>query len=351
MPPRHSRPLDHAAVARMLVAWYRGNRRDLPWRRTRDPYGIWLAEMMLQQTTVRAVIPYYGRFMTRFPDLPTLARARLSSVLTAWSGLGYYRRARHLHEAARRILREHAGRFPRRLEELLLLPGIGRYTAGAILSIAFDQPRAILDGNVERVLSRLLCLRGDPRTSVNNRRLWEEAGRLVNASDAPGDLNQGLMELGATVCTPSTPDCADCPVTGACRARAERAQAEIPPARRRRAPEPVTMQIAMVERRGRILMQRRSGTGTMEGLWELPVIGSTGPAAPVDGLTPLKLRRLNLLTEVKHTITYRRIAVEVYRARLLSEPRGESYRWVAAGGVGDLPTSSLVGKVLRNLGD
>jgi len=189
-----------------LLAWYRRHRRDLPWRRRPGPYRVWISEVMLQQTTVQAVLPYYARFMSAFPTLAALAGARLSDVLAAWSGLGYYRRARHLHAAALQIVRRHGGRFPRRLEEALALPGVGRYTAGAVLSIAYGERLPVVDGNVARVLSRLFLLRG-PRTAASGRELWARADDLVNATDSPGDLNQALMELGATLCTPRSPSC------------------------------------------------------------------------------------------------------------------------------------------------
>src|SRR5580704_15833345 len=195
-------PLFH----RRLLAWYRRNKRDLDWRRTRDPYCIWVSEIMLQQTRVAAVIPYYRRFLARFPTVASLARAPLDDVLHHWAGLGYYSRARNLHLAAKQIVGRHGGEFPRKLEDALALPGVGRYTAAAVLSIAYDQPLAVLDGNVARVLARWGAIRGDLR-QANRWAQLAAVSQQVLAASAPSDWNQAMMELGATVCTPTAPRC------------------------------------------------------------------------------------------------------------------------------------------------
>ena len=321
-----------------LIAWYRRNRRDLPWRRTRDPYRIWISEVMLQQTTVRAVVPYYRRFLRRFPTLRALARSSPQEVLAAWSGLGYYRRARHLHAAARLVVERHRGRFPGRLEEALALPGIGRYTAGAILSIAFGQREPVLDGNVARVLARVALVRGDPRSARAGRRLWSLARELVEAASSPGDLNQALMELGATVCTPSSPDCPACPVARRCAARSAGLQEKVPPPRRQRPPVTVRTAVAVVARGGRYLMRRRGRTGLLDGLWEFP------PLIPEAGGS-LRLRPGGRIATVRHAITHRRLLVDVHRAELLAEPRGRDYRWVGPRRLRSIPASSLAVKV------
>lgn len=352
--PKHSkRHSGNASPPAALVAWYRHNRRDLPWRRQRDPYAIWIAEIMLQQTTVQAVIPYYDRFLRRFPDLASLAKARLSSVLAAWSGLGYYRRARHLHAAARRIRDLHQGGFPTRFEEILALPGVGRYTAGAIASIAFGQPRPILDGNVARVLSRHLGQLGDPRTAANSRRLWQVATSWVESVSTPGDLNQALMELGATLCTPHAPACDRCPIADSCAAHRDGVQAAIPPPRRRRKQITLPLRLALIERRGLILMCRRDGTTLMDGLWSLPPLDRPSQLLVTEDEDAsdelLSVSRLMPFTRFRHTITYRQLDVEVLRATLLCEPRGKRYRWVTPAQASKLPTSSLVSKTLREL--
>ena len=347
-PPRPvSSPIrSEAGTAAALVAWFRRHRRDLPWRhappplqagRRRDPYRVWVSEIMLQQTTVKAVIPYYERFLGAFPTLRALARARPATVLAAWSGLGYYRRARHLHEAARLVERRHDGRVPSDREALLALPGIGRYTAGAILSLAHGQAEPIVDGNVARVLCRLLGERRDPRTREAEARLWRVAADLVAAARHPGDLNEALMELGATVCTPVSPTCPRCPVRRDCRARAAGLQERIPPPRERRPGVRLRRQVGLVERNGRLLVRRRAGTGLMDGLWEFPDLGEENGNG--------RFETLERLGTVKHFVTYRKFEVAVHRARLAGEaPRG--WRWVTPAALRRLPTSSLVGKVL-----
>ena len=328
------------SLVRSLVGWYRRNRRDLPWRRTRDPYRIWIAEVMLQQTTVRAVVPYYGRFLRRFPTLRALSRAPLSALLATWSGLGYYKRARNLRAAARLIARRHKGRFPADPQAARALPGVGRYTAGAVLSIAYGQKEPVLDGNVARVLSRIALVRQGTRTAAGRRELWALAQTLAEAAAAPGDLNQALMELGATLCTPLDPGCPRCPVRNVCAARAAGIEDSIPPRRTVRAPVTLRTAVALVSRSGRLLMRRRAGTGLMDGLWEFPPLREGGA-----GGGP-RLRSLGKVVTVRHSITYRRLRVEVHRARLLSEPVGSDYRWVSPRTALRLPTSSLVSKIL-----
>lgn len=340
VPPTAARALD-----RRLLAWYRRRRRDLPWRRSRDPYRVWISEIMLQQTTVRAVVPHFERFVRRFPTVRTLAAARLADVLAAWSGLGYYGRARRLHEAARRVVRDHGGRFPRRLEDAMALPGIGRYTAGAILSIARGERLPVVDGNVARVLARLFLLRG-PRSAALDRRLWAAATDLVAVAGTPGDLNQALMELGATVCAPRDPRCAECPLRRRCRARAAGLQERVPPPRRAaRAPLLVRADVAVVARGGRLLLRRRADRTLMHGLWEFPTIDAGGAG---DGL---RVALAEPVGTVRHAITYRRLRLRVRRARLLSEPPRGRYRWVRPADLRRLPTSSLVRKVLAALPD
>jgi A/G-specific adenine glycosylase len=346
-----------APVAAALSAWFRRHRRDLPWRRQRDPYRVWVSEIMLQQTTVKAVVPYFERFMRRFPDVRRLARARASDVLASWSGLGYYRRARYLHAAAARVVARHGGRVPSRRDELLALPGVGRYTAGAILSIAYGLPEPILDGNVTRVLCRLAGERRNPRRTEVAARLWEEARLLVEAAAAPGDLNEALMELGATVCTPAAPRCSACPVARPCVARATGRQAMIPPPRVRGRTLRVRQRAALIERDGRLLLRRRPATGLMDGLWEVPLLAAAaggrrrvaGGTGRLDaGGPPIRLGAR--VGTVRHTVTYRRFEVEIVRAAVLSEPRRGGYRWVDQTGLARLPVSSLVGKILARSG-
>jgi A/G-specific adenine glycosylase len=305
---------------------------------------------MLQQTTVRAVLPYYRRFLETFPTLRSLARARLPRVLAAWSGLGYYRRARHLHEAARLIVQNHRGRFPESRDEILALPGIGRYTAGAILSISFGRREPVLDGNVARVLSRLFLVRGARSGRAVANRLWRLAAEIVQSTSSPGDLNQALMELGATRCTPQAPSCQDCPLEEICAARAAGLERSIPPPRPRRAPVMVHQSIALVERRGRYLMRRRSKTGLLDDFWEFPSLPGAGRGARPGGGRGPKLRSLGRLATIRHSITYRRIVVEVHRARIVAEGADHACRWVRPDRILRLPVSSMVPKVLRAIG-
>jgi A/G-specific adenine glycosylase len=322
-----------------LLRWYRRHRRDLPWRRTRDPWAIWVSEAMLQQTRVETVIPYYERFLHRFPDVGTLARADLEDVLGLWAGLGYYSRARHLHGAARVVMERFGGRIPGSAEELRTLPGVGRYTAGALASIAFDRPEPVLDGNVTRVLARLHGIREDVGRPAVQARLWDEAASLARGPQ-PGDLNQALMELGARVCTPRRPDCPGCPVAAACRARRAGEVEAIPRPRRRPAPRRVRAVAVLVVRRGRVLAVRRAETGLLGGLWELPgsEIGARerperalGPA--LEAATGLAVRGVEPLGVVTHLFTHRRVETHVFRARAapgrVRLAGWAAYRWVA----------------------
>jgi A/G-specific adenine glycosylase len=275
---------------RQLVAWYDRNRRDLPWRGQRDPYKVWLSEIMLQQTRVAVVTDYYRRFLQRFPSLQALAAARLSSVLAGWSGLGYYRRARMMHQTAREIVKHHSGSFPRTARELSDLPGIGRYTAAAVASIAFDEPVAVVDGNVERVLSRMYG------KSFALKECWSMAQALLPHT-RPGDFNQAMMELGATVCVPRNPHCSDCPVRKHCRSRSERERTARNPPRHKRA-----LSYALFHNReGVWLVRRPKALPLMPGMWELPQLSSS--AGP-----------FSLLFTVRHSITVTDFAVSVFSA-------------------------------------
>jgi A/G-specific adenine glycosylase len=305
----------------------------MPWRRTREPYPVWLSEVMLQQTQVATARPYYDAFLARFPTLPALARAKPSDVLTSWAGLGYYRRARHLHEAARVVMRDHGGRVPDDPEVFGSLPGVGRYTTAAVLSICFDRPLAVLDGNVARVLSRLHALPVAIRDPRGAKRLWTEAEALVPMR-RPGDWNQAMMELGATICTPRAPACGRCPVRVLCRARALGRVEEFPPAGKRRASEDLHRAVALIERRGRVLMERREGA-LLAGLWEPPGVEGADGAAGVRALRArlaglgLRPRLTRTGRTVRHAITHRAITVEVWRGVLEgAAPRIARLRWV-----------------------
>jgi len=383
-----------ASLRHDLLSWFDRHRRDLPWRRTQDPYRIWVSEIMLQQTRVEAVLPYYERFLARFPSVDVLASAPIDDVLALWSGLGYYRRARQLHAAARRIAE--AGEFPRTLDRLLELPGIGAYTAAAVASIAFGVAAPVLDGNVERVMARRLALAEDPRRGASRARLSAAAATLLDPS-RPGDSNQALMELGATLCLPRQPRCLLCPLRPGCGAAAEGRPELYPPPRRRRPTEIRRLLVAVVASRenpDRVLLFRRSGrlaqaapgtpppAGLPAGAWELPWLelrdeevpatsAAPGEGWPRLGLSPdaalLDGRSRGLadkyggdwrlgpaLAAVRHGITYRDLRVTICAAELLSagadEVReGVDSGWFDAGERAALPMSGLVGKVLRAL--
>jgi len=319
-----------------LLGWYREHRRELPWRGSRDPYRVWVSEVMLQQTRVATAISFYQNFLDRFPTVESLARARPPDVLAAWAGLGYYRRARDLHAAAGLVVRDHGGRVPEEAEAFGRLPGVGRYTTGAVLSIAFDRPLPALDGNVARVLARLYALRASVREPRGARRLWTLAAALVPGR-GPGEWNQALMELGATLCLPRAPRCGECPVRRWCRARALGRVEAFPPLVSRRAGERVRRAVALIARGPRVLMVRREGA-LLAGLWEPPGIeladGAGGPATR--GALASALRRLGVRARleptgrrVQHTITHRAIQVEVWRG-ILEGPvqRPQDLRWV-----------------------
>jgi A/G-specific adenine glycosylase len=258
------------AAHKALIDWFKSNQADLPWRRGRDPYRVWLSEIMLQQTQVETVIPYFERFLHQFPDIASLAAASLDQVLKAWEGLGYYSRARHLHQVARLLVEQFDGQLPSTVAELMKLPGIGRYTAGAIASLAFGEDAPLLDGNVIRVLSRLLNLAGDVSSSAVRRSLWQTAEALVPPGKA-GLWNEGLMELGRRICTPRHPDCSHCPVKDYCLARQEGVQ-EQRPVKTRRQPLPHYEVAAAIirDRKGQILIAQRPIDKMLGGLWEFP---------------------------------------------------------------------------------
>ena len=328
------RPLAERApelVARLL-AWYRPRGRDLPWRRTRDPYRVWLSEIMLQQTRVETVLPYYDRFLARLPSLAALATADEDEVLGLWEGLGYYRRARHLHAAARAMV---AHGVPADSAGWARLPGVGRSTAGAIAAICFGERAPVLDGNVQRVLARLLALRLAPATPMGGRILWSCATHLTPATET-ATYTQAIMELGATCCTPRRPDCATCPWAPACGGRALDWVAELP-ARTRRAPLPHHREVAVVVRRGdRLLLRRRPDGTLLAGLWAFPhtrVVGGEGEGAAARRLAAQLLGRpsppLAPLTRLEHAYTHFRITLHAFFLDPGGEPAAAAGEWVA----------------------
>ncbi len=322
-------------VRRRLLAWYDRHARALPWRQTHDPYRILLSEFMLQQTRTETVLRYWPRMLERFPTLEALAAAAPDDVLAAWAGLGYYRRARNLHAAARAIVERFGGQVPRTAELLRTLPGVGRYTAGAIASIAFDERTPVLDGNVRRVLSRLA---GWP--TPNQARLWSLAEALLPRKRC-GDFNQALMELGATLCSPVRPACDDCPLRADCRAAATGVQRQTGRGPRRARPRPVHAAAVAVRRRGRLLLVRRDADGLLAGFWGLPTVELSDEHDAAERLAALLERDFGLraggfdkLGEVEHVFTHRRLRLEVFRARnVRGRLRGDGRMWCWVEGV------------------
>jgi len=342
-------------VQRRLLEWYARNRRDLPWRRDLDPWRGWVSQVMLQQTTVRTVLPYYERFLERFPDPAALAAAPEEEVLGVWSGLGYYHRARNLRRGAQHVVERWGGRFPETLEAALSVPGVGLYTASAVLSICYGEPLPVVDGNVRRVLARLQALAGPAWRS--DAPFYNRAEELLDR-EAPGDWNQALMELGATVCTPKRPGCAACPLRGDCRAYAEGLQERLPEKRGRRAPIDVVLLVALVERDGRLLLARREEGKLLGRMWELPQT-PLEPAPPPDLASSVRerygisIRQGELRARARHAITFRRIRVEGYAARLLGRAPAEGDRFcgIEPGAPLELSVSSRTRKLLAGLAD
>jgi A/G-specific adenine glycosylase len=355
-----SADFDTATLARLrrnLAAWYRRNARPLPWRNTADPYRIWISEIMLQQTTVAAVVPYFERFLKRFPKLESLAAAKEEEVLRLWEGLGYYSRARNIHKAARLIVSESAGAFPGDVPALLELPGIGRYTAGAIASFAFDRRAPILEANTLRLYCRLLGFRGDPRSAAGQKALWDFAERIVPRKQ-PGLFNQALMELGGAVCTLETPACPQCPVRTSCVALANGWQHEIPVRAARVAPTPVTEVAVAVRRRGKYLMLKRPPGERWAGLWDFVRFawnrGERMSAATVTGAVyahaGLEVKIAERIAEIRHSVTRFRITLCCYAADWQAgelDGSRRQFRWIAPQKFATLPLSVTGRKLAR----
>ena len=337
-----------------MLSWFTERKRDLPWRRTRDPYRIWLSEIMLQQTRVAAVIPYYERFLKTFPDVQALAGAKTDRVLANWAGLGYYSRARNLQSAAKEIVLRHSGEFPREYEAALVLPGIGRYTAAAVLSIAYGAPHAVLDGNVARVLARIGAWRGDLRAPARWRKLEAAAQEMLD-ENAAGDWNQAMMELGATVCTPKTPSCMECPVEKWCRARKLDITDQVPAVRKKRAAVAVTLASAvLVDPQQRTLLVRRpKGDGDLfSRMWQFPAVELNGEDAEATLTAHLRETcsmsapaAMTPLADARHTVTFRNIRLRSYLVRVARLPNVESSRIIALSRIRELPISNATQKI------
>jgi A/G-specific adenine glycosylase len=334
------------AAVLSLLPWYAKNARDLPWRNIRDPYGIWVSEIMLQQTQVKTVVPYWTRWMKQLPTIAALAKARPERIHKLWEGLGYYTRVRNMQKAAQAIGELHGGRFPERFDDILALPGIGRYTAGAISSIAFNQPVPILDGNVMRVLARVFGVDGDPRAREVNARLWQLATELVTEAARRPDpehaacsrLNQSLMELGALICTPKQPRCGECPVASYCVAYREN-RVETLPAPARRVKVTARRFVAFIAQRGSRFLVRQRPAGVVNAhLWEFPNVEVIS-GKPMPGDAPFHT--------VRHSITHYRITLEAYRVDATRAGKGGV--WLEKRRLARLPFTSAHRKILLRL--
>jgi len=397
----------HSSLATVLLAWFRSHARRLPWRANKNPYTVWVSEVMLQQTQVGTVIPYYGRFLGAFPTVESLARARSEQVLKLWSGLGYYRRARNLHQAAKAIVARFGGRFPRDYEAARSLPGVGDYTARAVLSIAYDLPYAVLDGNVARVLARLGAIEGHPNQPRFRAAVARELEGLLSRSD-PGHFNQALMELGQTICLPRAPLCPHCPLARWCQARHLGRQESYPAPKPRRATEHAHLAVAIL-RRGtpsaagnspagrttkqiappapraahgrntcqpvilseaknlssgctaehpapRVAMVRGLDDGLLSDLWNFPAAFGSSPKdalhrlqAKLETIARCSVRIGEPLAELRHGITYRSIRVHLYQADLEGEAARGSLRWFPLGKLDGSAVSQLARKIAERI--
>lgn len=368
---RYSAPVQARAVAKALLSWFHQHARDLPWRRTGDPYAVWVSEIMLQQTQVKTVIPYFERWMQELPNVRALAKVSPDKLHKLWEGLGYYTRVRNMHRAAKQIVEQFDAQFPKFFDDILALPGIGRYTAGAICSIAYGQPTPVLDGNVIRVLARVYCLGGDPREKSVNDQLWALASELVEAAckngtsasprssktprvSAPSALNQALMELGALICTPKDPDCTRCPVATLCLA-CRRALVASYPQLAKRAPAIQRRFLAfVVQDQDRLLVRQRPAGVVNAHLWEFPNLEVTGTSEKLSSAAKLAVGapvgQLQQLCVIKHSITRYRMTLEAFQAVLkttcinLAATAGQ---WVPTAQVHALAFSSAHKRVLE----
>lgn len=336
-------------MRRALLKWYKAKARPLPWRATADPYSVWVSEVMLQQTQIATVIPYYERFLRAFPTAAHLARAPFDRVAALWSGLGYYRRARNLHLAAKQIMKEFEGKFPDDYDRARKLAGVGDYTASAVLSIAHGRPYVVLDGNVARVASRLFAIDGDAQKARFRREARRELEKLISRR-SPGAFNQAMMELGQTVCLPRAPLCGECPLQKHCKARWLGAPEAFPAPRHRRAPERLCLAAAIIRKGDSVALTRGLEEGLVEDLWNFPAAFGRTAKEALDRLKeklgaksePLKLGF------TRHAITYRSIHVDCYEFAAAHHPAGR--RWVSCEGFERMPVSQLARKIMALAG-
>ena len=351
----------HQNIRRKLLAWYDKSKRDLPWRGVKDPYCIWISEVMLQQTQVKTVLPYYERWIKTLPSVEKLASAPDRKILKLWEGLGYYSRARNLKNAARIVVREMGGKIPDTVTGLKNLPGIGRYTAGAIASIAFGLRVPVLDGNVKRVLSRLFCINENGSTSSSENFLWQKAADLLPVR-RPGDFNQALMELGATVCMPKAPICRQCPLRKVCEAFRKGDPERFPPAKNKTPIKKIDVSAGIIVKNKKVYIQQRTKFGLMGGLWEFPGGKREKDESPEDCLKR-EIREelgtdvtiLNKVMTVKHSYTQFRVTLHVFNCCLSGgrlKPNGcEQWKWVTLNNLKKYPFPAANVKIVKHLLD
>jgi A/G-specific adenine glycosylase len=326
------------SLRKNLMKWYRTSQRDLPWRRSNTPYHIWVSEVMLQQTQVKTVLNYYRRFLTKFPNIKRLAAADLQAVLKVWEGMGYYARARNLHRAAKAVERDHGGRIPDQWEAFHNLPGVGDYIAAAVLSIAFNKPHPVVDGNVKRVLARLHKIRAPVNQPGSDKQFKKAAAGLLD-SRQPGTFNQAMMELGALICKPRNPRCDACPLTHECRAYQTQQVADFPKRQKLKATPQYHIAVGVVFKNDRVLITRRKAEGLLGGLWEFPggkiKEGESAQAACIREIKEevnLDVQIDRHLVQVKHAYTHFRIVMEVFCCKYVSGRvylRGPvAFRWI-----------------------
>lgn len=337
----------------LILAWYAENARTLPWRGHSDPYAVWVSEIMLQQTRVETVIPYFERWLKLFPTVNALAEASEQNVLSAWEGLGYYSRARNLKRAARIVVDQHGGKLPRTTEALSKLPGIGRYTAAAIASIAFGADEATLDGNLRRVLARVFDVQEPADSPRGGKILWALSADHLPVGRA-GDYNQALMDLGATICLPKKPQCALCPVHSLCLASARGVQAQRPVLKPKTAVPTRIHAAAVVRKNGRVLLSKRDNKGLLGGLWEFPNIqienrSGRGFARAIKKTYGLKVRKGTLLGEIHHAYTHFRLIEFVYFCEALELPKVTRLRWMRISDLANYPMGKVDRQIARKL--
>ncbi len=355
----HQLPISTKAFSSQLLRWYRQHKRELPWRNNSNPYQIWLSEIMLQQTQVRTVLPYYKKFLQKYPTLEDLARAGEDEVLSTWSGLGYYNRARNLLRTAQIVCQKYNGEFPREYKQVVALPGIGRYTAGAILSMAYNQVLPIVDGNVKRVLTRYLKIEKE-LDGPSTEGLWSLLGKIVQdpyVSRNINDFNQALMEIGALVCKPRHPKCLLCPLAQSCVARKEGLQGSLPRAGRRPVLQEAHYVVAVIRHRGRYLLQQNRSDRFLKGFWEFPRI-ETEPVANEQRtlfsnvieafreLRGLELEIKRTFSPIVHYITFRKLNFHPWTASLRRRPSRKIFVW-STPGEPKFPVASYTRKIER----